>query len=53
MPIINNVKRNECMNELNQNLAENLSLFLMELRDEVVKGLQDYMQQSGLALESL
>ena len=41
------------MNELNQNLAENISLFLMELRDEVVKGLQDYVQQSGLALESL
>ena len=31
------------MNELNQNLSENLGEFLMGLRDEVVKGLQDYL----------
>ena len=42
------------MNELNQNLAENIGTFLLELKDEVVKGLQEYVQQSsGLALESL
>ena len=31
------------MNELNQNLAENLAVFLMGFRDEVVKGLQEYL----------
>ena len=31
------------MNELNQNLAENLGTFLMEFRDEVIKGLEDYL----------
>lgn len=31
------------MNELNQNLAENLGTFLMGFRDEVIKGLEDYV----------
>lgn len=31
------------MNELNQNLAENLGAFLMGFRDEVIKGLEDYL----------
>ena len=31
------------MNELNQNLAENLGTFLMGFRDEVIKGLEDYL----------
>jgi hypothetical protein len=30
------------MNELNQNLAENLGLFLMGFREEVVKALEEY-----------
>ena len=32
------------MNELNRNLAENLGNFLMGFRDEVIKGLQNYLQ---------
>lgn len=32
------------MNEFNQNIAENLSVFLFGLRDEVVKALQDYSE---------
>ncbi len=32
------------MYELNQNLAENLGLFLLGFRDEVVKGLQEYLK---------
>lgn len=32
------------MNELNQNLAENLGAFLFGFRDEVVKGLQEYLR---------
>lgn len=31
------------MKELNQNLAENLGNFLFALRDDVVRGLQDYL----------
>ena len=31
------------MNELNQNLAESLGTFLMGFRDEVIKGLEDYL----------
>lgn len=31
------------MKELNQNLAENLGMFLLGFRDEVVKGLQEYL----------
>lgn len=31
------------MNEVNQNLAENLGTFLLGFRDEVVKGLQAYL----------
>ncbi len=42
------------MNELNQNLAENLGAFLMGFRDEVVKGMQEYIQMNGnLTLETL
>ena len=41
------------MNELNQNLAENLGMFLLELRDEVVKGLQEYVQMNGLSFETV
>ena len=41
------------MNELNQNLAENLGTFLFELRDEVIKGLQDYIQMNGLTFETV
>lgn len=40
------------MNELNQNLAENLSLLFLELKDEVIKGLQNYMQVNGLLFEA-
>ncbi len=36
------------MNELNQNLAENLGAFLLELKDEVIKGLLDLQQSGGL-----
>ncbi len=32
------------MNELNQNLAENLGVFFTDLREEVIKGLQEYMK---------
>ncbi len=32
------------MNELNQNLAENLGVFLLGFRDEVVKALQEYIR---------
>ncbi len=32
------------MNELNQNLSENLSVFLMGFRDDVVKGIQEYLK---------
>lgn len=35
------------MNELNQNLAENLGAFLMGFRDDVVKGMQEYIQLNG------
>lgn len=42
------------MNELNQNLAENLGTFLMGFRDEVVKGMQEYIQlNSNLPLETV
>lgn len=42
------------MNELNQNLAENLGAFLMGFRDEVIKGMQEYMQlNSALSLETV
>ena len=39
------------MNELNQNLAESLGIFFLELRDEVIKGLQDYLN-NGLSFET-
>ncbi len=42
------------MNELNQNLAENLGKFLLEFRDEVVKGLQEYLTlNSSLSYETI
>lgn len=36
------------MKELNQNLAENLGEFLFALRDDVVKGLQTYLDKNNL-----
>ncbi len=42
------------MNEMNQNLVENLGVFLLEFRDEVIKGLQEYLQlNSNLLLEQI
>ena len=41
------------MNEVNQNIAENLGLFLLELKDEVIKGLQEYINLNGLSLETV
>ena len=42
------------MNELNQNVAENLAAFLMGFRDEVVKGLEDYLfMNAKLSVESI
>lgn len=42
------------MNELNQNLSESLSMFLMDFRDEVVNGIQEYMRsQANMSLESV
>lgn len=42
------------MNELNQNVAENLGAFLMGFRDEVVKGLEDYLLlNTKLSLETI
>ncbi len=41
------------MNEVNQNIAENLGLFLLELKDEVIKGLQEYIKLNGLSLETV
>lgn len=40
------------MNELNQNLAENLGNFLLGFRDDVVKGIQEYLTtENKLSLE--
>ncbi len=54
MPIyIISDKEERNMNELNQSLAENLSIFLFELRDEVIKGLKEYIKlNGGLSLET-
>ena len=42
------------MNELNQNLAENLGTFLLGFRDEVVRGLEEYLMVSAnLSYETL
>ncbi len=42
------------MNELNQNLAENIENFLLGFRDEVVKGLQEYLQlNANFSLERI
>lgn len=35
------------MNELNTNLAENLNEFLFSFREDVVKGLQEYLEQNS------
>ncbi len=35
------------MNELNQNLAENLGNFLLGFRDDVVKGIEEYLSLEG------
>lgn len=31
------------MDEMNQNVAENLGIFLMEIKEDVIRGLQDYL----------
>lgn len=42
------------MNELNQNLAENLGTFLLGFRDDVVKGLEEYLLlNTNLSYETL
>lgn len=41
------------MNELNQNLAETVGNFLMNFRDDVVKGLQEYVLLNGAAIETV
>ena len=41
------------MNDMNQNLAENLSNFLFNLKDDVVKGLQDYIRNNTPLFEVL
>ena len=41
------------MEELNQNLAETVGNFLLKFRDDVVKGLQDYMLLNGAAVETV
>ena len=35
------------MNELNKNLAENLGEFLFSFREDVVKGLQEYLEKNS------
>ena len=42
------------MNELNQNLAENLGNFLLGFRDDVVRGLEEYLiTNSTLSYETI
>ena len=42
------------MNELNQNLAENLGNFLLGFRDDVVRGLEEYLiKNSTLSYETI
>lgn len=42
------------MNEVNQNLAENIGNFLLGFRDEVVKGIEEYLIINGnLSVETL
>lgn len=42
------------MNELNQNLAENLGKFLLGFRDDVVRGIEEYlMVNAKLSYETL
>ncbi len=39
------------MNEFNQTLAESVGNFLLEFRDDVVKGLQEYLMLNGVTVE--
>lgn len=42
------------MNEVNQNLAENLGTFLLGFRDEVVRGLEEYLlSNTNLSYETI
>ena len=42
------------MNELNQNLAENLGTFLLGFRDDVVRGLEEYLAvNTNLSYETI
>jgi len=41
------------MKNLNQNLAENLSDFLFSLRDDVIRGLKEYLNNNMPAAEIL
>ncbi len=41
------------MNEVNQNLSENLGAFLMEFRDEIVNGIQKYLETNNRNTEGL
>lgn len=42
------------MNELNQNLVENLGAFLMGFKEDVVRGLNEYLQLNPvLSLETI
>lgn len=42
------------MNEVNQNLAENLGAFLLGFRDEVVRGLEEYLlSNTNLSYETI
>ena len=38
------------MQELNQNLADNLGVFFMQLKDDVEKGLEYFLLQNSLLL---
>jgi hypothetical protein len=47
-------KKRIYMNEVNQNLAENIGNFLLGFRDEVVKGIEEYLIINGnLSVETL
>jgi len=41
------------MKDLNENLAENLNGFLLSFRDEVIRGLQEYLNNNMAAVEAL
>ena len=38
------------MIDLKENLAENLGAFLMEFRDDVIRGLEEYLQTNNMLL---